>query len=258
MQRINKPKPVVTIYRGGRKATHLWVFGLSFLMLTGAAALFYWAVARTPDNPPSNPDADAQSVIDTQQQKIAFLEQKNDELARELALVKRADRIDTKANEKLMQNLTEREREVQDVKERLSVCETLIAADEGKEGVRVHHFSLLGSPEPRLYLFTLSLTNTPSQQKSVKGTVQIQAQGKLRGENKTLEWSQIAPKDAPKLDFDFQYFVRLEGRFQLPLEFEPETLIVRVKPTTAGAKSVQENLSWNTIEKRASSNVGQK
>ncbi|MGF1643559.1 MAG: DUF6776 family protein [Thiotrichales bacterium] len=229
---------------------------LSLLMFVAAGVLAYLAWQKGGVSFGLG-GADETAVTVSHQQKVAFLEQKNDELARELAMVKRSNDIDDKASEKLVQTLAERERETQDLQERLSVCEALIAADDGKGGLAIHNLAMIPMEESGQYLLKMSLTNSQAGKRSVKGTVQVQVQGKLRGEIKTYEWSQIAAKDKSKLDFDFQYFVRIEGMVRLPEHFEPESIIVKAKPGGGGA-AVQHSFGWNTVEKRLTNHVGQK
>ena len=254
-QRIARPKPVVTIYRGVRSSAHWWVLLLSLLVFIAAGVLTYLAWFRAP-SPLGALIGDEKPIDATLQQKVAFLEQKNDELARELAMVKRNNDIDDKANGRLVQTLAERESEAQDLQERLSVCEALIAVDDSKGGLAIHNLAIIPLQEDRQYLLKMSLTNNQVGKRSVKGAVLVQIQGKLRGEAKTLEWNQVAVTDKKQFEFNFQYFVRLEGALQLPDGFEPENVVVKAKPGAGGA-AAQQSFSWNAVEKRLTSHVGQ-
>lgn len=95
------------------------------------------------------------------------------------------------------------------------------------------------------YFYNLVLSNFSKEPQLQQGDIQLELVGKLNGQNKRLTMKQIHPGLISSQPYKVVYFQRLLGHLQLPTQFLPETMIMRILPQ--GQKKTEE-ITFNWID----------
>jgi hypothetical protein len=69
--------------------------------------------------------------------------------------------------------------------------------------------------------------------------------GKQNGKKTVLALSKLKGSKPPKHEMKLKHFQNFEGEFCLPEGFEPDTLVVAIKPRTDGLVPVSETFPWH-------------
>jgi len=246
VKQIQRPEPAVKIIRRNSQSALVWVVSLVLIFLTvGVLGYFYILPSYVME---SAVTADA-AVIDPLYQKIDTLQEKNTRLVSDLALARRSAEIDGEAAKELQVTLSEREKDMHDLKEELNFLKSMVSPDKAKRGFGIRSFVLRSLDKPGHYAFKLVLIRVDENDPVdiTEGAVKIRVQGKLKGKNKTLSWGGITVPGTRELQFSFQFFQRLEGELSFLDGFEPENILVKVEPSGKNQSSFQKIYSWSSI-----------
>jgi regulator of replication initiation timing len=184
-------------------------------------------------------------------QNNASLATQNQELRTKLSMIVRTTQAGQETYSKVLQSLTQLQKENRDVKEELSFYQHLLKVFQSSnssmpEGVIVN--VMLGIDEKnRHYPYKMVLTQWTAS--LVEGRVQIDVLGKLNNRTKRLTMKKITPNSISALPYKLSYFQRFEGDLQLPQQFIPLSLIVRL--FSKGQKKAKEiKFKWKDLLKQ--------
>jgi len=168
-------------------------------------------------------------------------------LQERLAVVTRADQISRGANQALQQTLADREEEVAGLKADVEFYERLVGG-ENRQGLRVHSLALRQIGASRGYGFSMTLTQSTSRGRELKGTLELTVTGVSAGALRTLAWSELlGDPRAAAAPFDFKYFQRIDGSILLPEGFTPSQ--VRVTGRSGNGDTIERTFAWNEVIK---------
>lgn len=248
--RIHKPQPVVRISRGeGEQSALAWIVPLLLLFIAAALLGYFYVLPKYSGHAIA---AAKVANVEPLYQQIEALKEKNNSLIGELALARRSAEIDAEAGKKLLVTLSEREKEMRELKEELNFLKSMVSPEGARPGISIRSFTLSALDQRAHYAFKLVLIRVTEKGKSkaVKGTVKIRVQGRLNDESKALDWEDITTEEVDKLKFNFQFFQRVEGRLQFPEGFEPENILVKAELPGKKQPSIQQSYSWNSVLKK--------
>ncbi|HIE01019.1 MAG TPA: hypothetical protein EYP59_12155 [Thiotrichaceae bacterium] len=186
----------------------------------------------------------------------ARLETQNHELHAEfskLSLIVRTTQAEQETYSKVLQSLSQLQKENRDLKEELSFYQHLLNRSQSSKSSMPNGVIanvILGIDDKGgQYPYKLVLTQWTKEPTVLEGTVQIDLLGKLNNQTKRLTMKQITPDSINRLTYKLTYFQRIEGDLQLPKEFIPLSLIVRL--FSKGQKKANEiRFKWKDLLKQ--------
>jgi hypothetical protein len=158
-----------------------------------------------------------------------------------LARLETASKVDREAYRRVEAELLELQTRISQQEEDLAFYRGIVSPAEGEAGLRVQQFELRGGPDTG-YNLRLVLAQALQNDKDVKGQVQLSVVGRQGGQAVTLGPGEIAASG--NQDFSFRYFQELRADFSLPEGFEPEQVLVSVRPRGRGRERVEATFDW--------------
>jgi len=194
--------------------------------------------------------------LENTRKKNASLATQNDELHAEfskLSMIVRSTKEGQETYKKVLQSLSQLQKENRDLKEELSFYQHLLKffqSSKSKMPKGVIANVMLGIDDKSgRYPYKLVLTQWTKEAKVEQGTVQIDLRGKLNNQTKRLKMKQITPDSINRLTYKLTYFQRLEGDLQLPKDFIPLSLIVRLF-SKGQKKAFEIRFKWKDLLKQ--------
>jgi len=166
-------------------------------------------------------------------QKNANVMAQNKELRDKLTTMVQTTQESQKTYTEVLQSLTQLQVENRDLKEEFIFYKQLLTSTispQSSTQVEVTRFTLNYDNENNHYLYKLILTQWTKEAQVAEGIVQIHLLGKEKGKTKRLNMESITDNHIEALKYQLTYFQRLSGYLQLPKEFIPESLIIRILP----------------------------
>ena len=146
----------------------------------------------------------------------------NADLQQRVAVLERGDQIARAANAELQRQIAQRQEEVAGLRSDLSFYSRLTDASAAREGLGVQGLSLEAAGTPRMYNFTITLTQNLKPGQIASGKVKLTVIGKQADHISSLAWNDlVADADATGLAFSFKYFQQIKGTLLLPGGFVP-------------------------------------
>ena len=166
-------------------------------------------------------------------------------LNEQIALLETHRDIDREAYRDVETSLTTLQAKIQEQQDAIAFYRGIVSPSDGKAGLRVQDFRLTRGSEEREYTIRLVLVQVKRHSRKVSGDVEISIAGQMNGVEKSYEYAQLLPADAPKKwAFSFRYFQDFDRQVILPDGFTPERIIVQVKSRTRSISSIEASYSW--------------
>lgn len=185
-----------------------------------------------------------------ERERIEVLTRERDEFAAEIAGLKqegivlgRTQQIDREANRSAQEQLKQAQDERLALEKEVSFLRRLIS--QGGGGIlQIKDFRLGKTGEEGEFAYSFTVSQLIQGFGDSAGTVEIKVSGKDGGEEKTLSLAELSGSDPKTHSMRFRHFQNFEGQVSLPLDLEPENLIVEVKPTTKKLIPISETFPW--------------
>lgn len=110
--------------------------------------------------------------------------------------------------------------------------------------VAIRELRVTPTQVPRRYLLRIALARPGRPEREVTGSLRITVEGQRSGRLARLELREVSPSRAAQLTYRFLYFENLEQELVLPTGFQPERVLVEVRPAERGAAPVTRTLLW--------------
>lgn len=171
--------------------------------------------------------------------------QDHDALLQRIAVLERAEQVAHTAAAGLQQALRDRQEEITGLRADLAFYSRLTDGSGKAEGLKVHGLQLSASSVPRVYSFTVTLTQTLKTGPVASGNVSLSVTGVSDGKLVTLPWTKLAPNQKPSgMGFSFKYFQQVAGIVMLPEGFTPNR--IRVEADAGGSLGhADQEFSWS-------------
>jgi hypothetical protein len=164
---------------------------------------------------------------------LASAKKDRDAQLQRIAVLERAEQVARAANGDLQQSLRDRQEEIAGLRADLAFYSRLTDGASKLEGLNVHGIHLQAGAAPRVYNFTITLTQTLKSGQVASGYVRLSVSGVQAGKLTTLAWSELAPnQDVSGLVFSFKYFQQIAGTLMVPEGFAPNR--IRVEADAGG------------------------
>jgi regulator of replication initiation timing len=165
------------------------------------------------------------------QQENAHLKVQNEQLRTKLAMMVHTTQKGQETYTQVLQTLNQLQKESRDLEEEVNFYQRLLSLAPQKSSKPeevVIYFTLKFDDESGHYPYKLILTQWAKEAKVAQGTAQIQVLGQSHGKRLFIE--SITENSSDTLKYSVHYFQRIEGEIQLPKEFIPEQLLIRLMP----------------------------
>jgi hypothetical protein len=185
------------------------------------------------------------------QQRIDIQQQLDEErsanagLRQRLAILERSSEIDRRASLEVRDDFAGLQEKVQALRKELAFYRGIVSPAGNKAGVNIQRFDLQPGSTAGRYNYKLMLTQVKRNDRYVRGVIDIDVEGLQDGSGKLFSFANLRVDKGDALAFKFRYFQDFEGQIQLPPNFEPQRLRIRVK--TSGKDQppdVEKTMEW--------------
>ncbi|MCU7905844.1 MAG: hypothetical protein KZQ76_08290 [Candidatus Thiodiazotropha sp. (ex Epidulcina cf. delphinae)] len=179
--------------------------------------------------------------------RVKALEQERNEWRRELAMVTQAAEVDKEALLAIRDQIKSIQDERLKMEEELTFLRGIVSTSSKKQVLRVQNFKLDSGLEERQYVYRFSVSQVINSGMVVKGRIELTIQGLQDGQAKALRLEHLSEEKISSHKMRFRYFQKVEGKLNLPDGFQPATITIDVKPSSAKLAPVSESYDWPPI-----------
>lgn len=176
--------------------------------------------------------------------EVDGLQRQNSELQQRIAVLERSEQVARAANADLQQVLRDRQEQIWALRADLGFYSRLTGTNARREGLTVQGVHLAAATEPRVYNFTITITQNLKAGQLASGRARASVTGVRDGKLATLGWTDLAShQDGEGLAFSFKYFQQLKGTLMLPQGFTPNR--IRVEADAGGEMGrAEQDFAW--------------
>jgi ATPase subunit of ABC transporter with duplicated ATPase domains len=186
---------------------------------------------------------EAQSAQETQQtlqDEMRKLQDENRELQESLARSQRTIQMDQAAYQDLDKSLKASAQEIVKLREELNFYRNIISPADKKSGLRIQNLYIEPAGGANQFRYKLVLIQALKHESTVQGRAIIEVSGMQVGEDTLLRFP--AANERP-IQVNFKYFQDIEGKLELPRNFQPKRVKVYIK-TSGGTSLAEATYAW--------------
>lgn len=200
--------------------------------------------------------AEAMTYIDDLQQQIEDLQSQYTEKQRQAAMLERNSSIDGGASEQLRASLEAAQAESLELKKELAFYKSIVSPEDTKRSLAIQTIQI--KPDANgSYRYKIMVSQRGRNDVFVRGSMDVTIAGSQGGQASSLLLSAVSNEARKPLNFNFKYFQSFEGTMNLPEAFRPESLKVRVRPSSSRIDAIDEQFAWEDLTAGGEQNVGQ-
>ncbi|MCB2261709.1 MAG: hypothetical protein LGR52_02025 [Candidatus Thiosymbion ectosymbiont of Robbea hypermnestra] len=175
--------------------------------------------------------------------KCNALSEQVSNLEHQSTVLKRSQQIDQEIDRNLSKQLKKAQDERLALEKEVSFLRRLIR--KGGSGIlQPKDFKVEKTGEPGMFRYNFTIRQLVQDFGRSTGKVEIRVIGKRNGRKATLPLDKLAGSEPPKHKMGFKYFQVFRGLIKIPDNFEPEKLVVEVRPKTSKLIPVSETFPW--------------
>ncbi len=174
------------------------------------------------------------------EEEIRRLGAENQELRESLARAQRTLQMDQTAYQELERSLKNSAQEIVKLREELNFYRNIISPADKKVGLRIQSLYIEPAGKSNIFRYKLVLVQALKHERTIYGSASFEITGMQAGEEAVLKFPR--PQDKP-INVNFKYFQDIEGRFELPKNFQPRQVRVNVI-TAGGGETLAETYAW--------------
>ncbi|MES9971771.1 MAG: DUF6776 family protein [Candidatus Thiodiazotropha sp.] len=178
---------------------------------------------------------------------VKSLEQERNDLRRELAMVKQAGDVDRQALLAIRDQVKKLQDERLKMEEELTFLRGIVSTSTKKQVLRVQNFKLEPGLEAQQFIYRFSVSQVINSGSVVKGKIEVAVMGLQDGRSKLLKLQELSDEKLSSHKMRFRYYQNVEGKVHLPAGFQPASITIDVKPSSAKLKPVSESYNWSPI-----------
>lgn len=227
-----------------RQGRPLWVY-VSGLVIVLAGAYLCFELGRYEAG---YSVIDERHAVSGYESRLADAKAANEELRRQLAILKTSQNIDKETYSRVEANLADLQARIQSQEEELAFYRGIVSPKDGVTGLRIESLEVMPTDAERHYALRLVLVQAIGHSRQVAGTVKLRIDGMRDGQSASLDLTDLV---APDSNFDtayqFRYFQGLDTEFVLPAGFDPDRIQVEISPTEPRGDRVMESYEWSDV-----------
>lgn len=186
---------------------------------------------------------------DTQQLREAgqSLEQENRKLREQLTKLRASSRIDTSATATLQNEVIRLQDEIYRLTREIEFYRGIVSATKDSDGLQVEGVLVEPTRVAGNYRFKLVLTHVGKNGKVTSGVAQVFLEGDMGGTAKRLSLPEVATDSSLELKYKFKNFKRFETYIELPADFVPSRVLVKLIPEGNANAPVERTFNWSDV-----------
>ncbi len=178
--------------------------------------------------------------------KVKKLESENQELRETLARAERSLQMNETTYKELDRSLKTSAQEIVRLREEISFYRNILSPENKQPGVRIQSLHVEGTEKASIFQYKLVVIQALKHDRAVHGRARFEISGLQAGKNTVL---QFPGTKARAIIVNFKYFQDIEGKFELPANFEPSRIKVIVSTRGRDAKNLEKEFNWPRIER---------
>jgi hypothetical protein len=190
---------------------------------------------------------DHRRAVDTAAAGLVEERAANEELRRQLAILKTSREIDRETYSQVEASLGELQAQIQAQEEELVFYRGIVSPQDGVAGLRIQNLEVVPADSERQFVVRLVLVQAIVHSRRVAGVVRLQLAGTRDGVPVSFQLEELAPAGVDvdeDLAYAFRYFQGLEADLVLPVGFEPEKINVEIWPSEPRGERTSQSFDW--------------
>lgn len=171
--------------------------------------------------------------------EIARLGVENQSLRESLSRAELLVQTNQTAYQELDRTLKASAQEMLKLREELDFYRNIISPANKTGGLQIQKLHIMPGTDAAQYRYKLVLIQALKHERNVDGRVQFEVVGDQGGTSSKLRF----PIGERGISFNFKYFQDIEGKWDLPVGFNPKAVIVRVS-VAGGGSGTEETFPW--------------
>ena len=225
---------------------HPVLWGLSFLAICCLILFLLWSSYEYGRRVAGYDRGNERAYIELLQAQLEESEAEILESKRQATMLERNSRIDDDASVQLKEILAKAQNEALELKKELSFYKSIVAPEQGERNVAIQTIQLSENAEGG-YQYKITVSQRGRNDQFARGTIDVSIKGISNGQPLTLALAKVANETKNPLKFSFKYFQKFEGVMKLPEAFQPDSLHIKVKPSSGKLKTVEEQFAWSDL-----------
>ena len=179
--------------------------------------------------------------------EIKDLQDANEALTRQIAVLETAREVDREAYAQVEMTLASLQEEIQTQEEEVAFYRGIVAPEDGVTGLKIQALEVTPADAETDSRFRLHLVlvQAAKHDRRVSGVVNLTVAGEADGTLVSYPLEELARGDEfEKLAFSFRYFQDFQADLVLPNNFRPQRVEVELRPSGRGAKTVERVFDW--------------
>ncbi len=176
------------------------------------------------------------------QQSLSSARAEIDDQAARIAQLEASAKVDREAYARVEDELLELQTRISQQEEDLAFYRGIVSPADGANGLRVQQIEVRQGAGPLDWNLRFVLAQALQNDNAITGRLELSFVGRQNGRSETLSSSQIG--GGARLDFSFRYFQDIRTDVSLPLGFEPEQIVVRLRPRGRGRDAIESSFDW--------------
>ncbi len=168
--------------------------------------------------------------VELRDARIETLEQDNAALRRKAAALEREVQVDREAMQKVQRELSRYQDERLTLEEELTFLRSLVSDGKVKVLLGVRDFRIALGDGGRAYEYAFTVAHGQDNEDWIEGRIHLTVNGRLHGEAVSLPLSEVSSVSEAGLKMRFRNFQDVDGGFTLPAGFEPDGVLLEVRP----------------------------
>ncbi len=234
-----RTRTIISIQRPG-----LWL--LSAVLAFFLFLVLLWSAFEYGRNVAGYDSADAEAYIEQLQAQLEESQAEIIETSRRATMLERNTQIDVDASEQLKETLAKAQSEVLTLKKELSFYKSIVAPEQGSRSLAIQTIQLKQNKTGG-YDYKIMVSQRGRNDRFARGTIDVSIKGTSKGQPLTLKLADVSNDTKKPMKFGFKYFQNFEGVMNLPEAFQPDTVRVKVKPSTGKIKAIDETFAWSDL-----------
>ncbi|NOQ89985.1 MAG: hypothetical protein GQ549_03465 [Gammaproteobacteria bacterium] len=190
--------------------------------------------------------ADTDAYINQLQVQLEEARAEIVESNRQATMIESNSQIDDGASVQLKETLAQAQNETLELKKELSFYKSIVAPEQGSRSVAIQTIQLKQN-ETGGYDYKIMVSQRGRNDRFARGTIDVSIEGVKKGQPVTLKLADVSNATKKSMKFGFKYFQKFEGVMTLPAAFLPDSIRVKVKPSTGKIKSIDEQFAWSDL-----------
>ncbi len=183
--------------------------------------------------------------------ELTELQEKFNDLKRELIALSRENSIQQATNKALNREMLEVEEELTAARKNQLLYDDILSADNLSKGLHIRHFDMREKDSNETddrYHYTVILSQVRGEKKILKGQYVIRITGKEEGKNRSYSHRELAADGVEaERKFSLKYYQSLEGDIILPEGFSPDKVTLWIIPKDKKYSTIRKAYQWKPL-----------